>query len=87
MPLGAVMSPKRVLTVADHLGSVGGTESAQLEIFRGLARRGWEVHLLYVSRGDYWPQWDALAATTTKIGASLPSRSFLDQFPSERHAL
>jgi len=75
VPRGAVMSPKRVLTVADHLGSVGGTESAQLEIFRGLARRGWEVHLLYVSRGDYWPQWDALAATTTKVGASLPSRS------------
>ena len=34
MPRGAAMSPKRVLTVADHLGSVGGTESAQLEIFR-----------------------------------------------------
>ena len=66
---------KRVLTVADHLGSIGGTEAGQLAIFRGLVERGWEVHLLYVSRGDFWPAWKELAATTTQIGASLPSRS------------
>lgn len=66
---------KRVLTVADHLGSIGGTEGGQLAIFRGLAELDWEVHLLYVSRGDFWPAWKELAATTTQIGASLPSRS------------
>ena len=65
----------RVLTIGDHLGSIGGTESAQLAIFQGLADRGWEVHLLYVSRGDFWPEWESLAATTTKIGASLPTRA------------
>jgi glycosyltransferase involved in cell wall biosynthesis len=64
---------KRVLTVADHLGSIGGTEAGQLAIFRGLVERGWEVHLLYVTRGDFWPAWKELAATTTQIGASLPS--------------
>ena len=64
---------KRVLTIADHLGSIGGTEGGQLAIFRGLVERGWEVHLLYVSRGDFWPAWQELAATTTQIGASLPS--------------
>lgn len=63
---------KRVLTVADHLGSIGGTEAGQLAIFRGLVERGWEVHLLYVSRGDFWPAWEELATTTTQIGASLP---------------
>jgi glycosyltransferase involved in cell wall biosynthesis len=66
---------KRVLTVADHLGSIGGTEAGQLAIFRGLVERGWEVHLLYVSKGDFWPAWNELAATTTQIGASLPSSS------------
>jgi glycosyltransferase involved in cell wall biosynthesis len=66
---------KRVLTIANHLGSVGGTETAQLAIFRALAERGWAVHLLYVSRGDFWPEWEALAATTTQIRASIPTRS------------
>ena len=66
---------KRVMTVADHLGSIGGTEAGQLAIFRGLVERGWEVDLLYVSRGDFWPAWKELAATTTQIKASLPSRS------------
>jgi len=69
------MSDKRVLTVADHLGSIGGTESAQLAIFGELAARGWEIHLLYRSRGDFWPQWEELAATSTRIRASLPSPS------------
>jgi len=66
---------KRVLTIADHLGSIGGTEAGQLAIFRGLVELGWEVHLLYVSRGDFWPAWKELAATTTQIGASLPSHA------------
>jgi glycosyltransferase involved in cell wall biosynthesis len=66
---------KRILTVADHLGSIGGTEAGQLAIFRGLVERGWEVDLLYVSRGDFWPAWNELATTTTQIGASLPSHA------------
>jgi glycosyltransferase involved in cell wall biosynthesis/LmbE family N-acetylglucosaminyl deacetylase len=69
------MSDKRVLTIADHLGSVGGTESAQLAIFQNLAERGWAVDLLYVSQGDYWSEWKALATTTTQIQASIPTRS------------
>ena len=69
------MSARRVLTIGDHLGSIGGTESAQLAIFQSLAERGWEVHLLYVSRGDTWAEWKSLAATTTAIGASLPTRA------------
>jgi len=69
------MTKKRVLTIANHLGSVGGTEAAQLVVFRGLVERGWEVHLLYVSRGDYWPAWRELAATATQIRASLPDRA------------
>ena len=69
------MRRKRVLTIADHLGSIGGTEAGQLAIFRGLVERGWEVDLLYVSKGDFWPAWKELAATTTQIGASLPSFS------------
>ena len=69
------MSDKRVLTIANHLGSVGGTESAQLAIFQNLAERGWEVDLLYVSQGNYWLEWKALATTTTQIRASIPTRS------------
>ena len=69
------MSDKRVLTIANHLGSVGGSESAQLAIFRNLAERGWAVDLLYVSQGDYWSEWKALATTTTQIRASTPVRS------------
>jgi glycosyltransferase involved in cell wall biosynthesis len=68
------MSDKRVLTIANHLGSVGGTESAQLAICQGLADRGWEIHLLFVSQGDLWPEWKSVAAATTQIRASLPTR-------------
>ncbi len=69
------MSGHRLVTVAGHLGSVGGTEAAQLAIFTELAGRGWEIHLLYASRGDYWARWEELATTTTQIRASLPSPS------------
>ena len=37
---------------------------------------GWVVDLLYVSQGDYWSEWKALATTTTRIRASTPTRSF-----------
>ena len=63
---------KRILTIASHLGSVGGSESAQLRIFQGLAQRGWDIHLLYASAGDFWPQWKELASTVTRVRASLP---------------
>src|SRR5665213_3204275 len=68
------MSDKRVLTIANHLGSIGGTESAQLAIFQGLADRGWEIHLLFVTQGDLWPEWKSIAAAPTQIRASLPTR-------------
>lgn len=61
------------MTFANHLGSVGGSETAQLGIFRELAERGWEVHLLYVSTGDYWPEWRSFVASATQIRASLPT--------------
>ena len=43
------MRPTRLLTVADHLGAIGGAEIAQLRIIEGLASSGWDVDLLYVS--------------------------------------
>ena len=64
-----------ILTVAGHLGTVGGSEVAQLRIFKGLAQEGWDVHLLYVGTGDRWSEWDSLAATMTRIRATLPSPS------------
>jgi glycosyltransferase involved in cell wall biosynthesis len=69
------MRQKRILTFANHIGPVGGSEIAQLNISRGLVARGWEIHLLYISSGEFWSEWQALAATTTRIGASLPARS------------
>src|SRR3974390_1928105 len=63
----------QVLTTANHLGSVGGTETAQLAIFRALANVGWKVRVLYVSAGDLWAEWHRFASTT-HVGATLPSR-------------
>jgi len=65
---------KRVLTTANHLGSIGGTETAQLAIFRALAERGWQVHVLYVSAGNLWEEWRRFASTRP-IRATLPSRT------------
>ena len=42
----------RLLTVADELSAIGGTEIAQLRIIEGLASTGWAIDLLYVRRGD-----------------------------------
>ena len=61
------MTDRRVLTFADHLGSVGGTEAAQLAIFRVLAARGWDVDLFYQSLGDYWPSWHAFVWRRLKL--------------------
>jgi glycosyltransferase involved in cell wall biosynthesis len=68
---------RRVLTIAGQLASVGGTEVAQCRVFGGLAARGWDVHLRYVSRGDLWPAWRALSVEAQQIGASFPVRGHL----------
>jgi glycosyltransferase involved in cell wall biosynthesis len=62
----------RLLTVADRLAASGGAEIAQLRVVEGLALDGWDVELLYVSRGDLWTRWEELATSTTVIGASSP---------------
>ncbi len=73
----------QILTIADHLGAVGGTEVAQVAIFEGLAARGWAVDLLYVSQGDLWPRWQVAAHSTRRIPAAslardAPIRSTVD---------
>ncbi len=68
------MTARCVLTFADHLGSVGGTEASQLAILRELADRGWDVDLFYQSIGDYWPSWQSFVSQTTEVTGSLPSR-------------
>jgi glycosyltransferase involved in cell wall biosynthesis len=65
----------RLLTVADHLGAIGGAEIAQLRVVTGLASVGWAVDLLYVSRGDLWAQWNALASRTKRVRASRLDRA------------
>ena len=65
----------RLLTVADDLSAIGGAEIAQLRVVAGLASTGWSVELLYVSRGDLWPQWNALASRTKTVPASRLQRS------------
>lgn len=65
----------RILTLANHVGSKGGLERHQLELCRGLARRGHEVHLLYQEPGDFLAEWQAFAASTALIGPSLPRRA------------
>jgi glycosyltransferase involved in cell wall biosynthesis len=66
---------KRVLTTANHLGAIGGTEVAQLATFRGLAECGWEIELLYVTPGDLWEEWSRITSSATRVRATLPSRS------------
>jgi glycosyltransferase involved in cell wall biosynthesis len=62
----------RVLTIAGHLGAIGGSEVAQESIMEGLATLGWTVELLYAERGDLWPKWNQLATYTRRIRASWP---------------
>ena len=64
------MRRTRLLTVADHLGAIGGAEIAQLRVIEGLASRGWAIDLQYVSRGDLFPRWNACASSTRTIRAS-----------------
>jgi glycosyltransferase involved in cell wall biosynthesis len=63
-----------LLTFADHLGSVGGTEASQLAILRALADHGWDVDLFYQSIGDHWPSWQSFVSQTTEVRGSLPAR-------------
>jgi glycosyltransferase involved in cell wall biosynthesis len=67
----------RVLTVADDLSAVGGAEIAQLRVVSGLASTGWTVELLYRTRGDLWPQWDACVSRSRIIRASRLERGDL----------
>jgi glycosyltransferase involved in cell wall biosynthesis len=65
----------RLLTVADELAAIGGSEIAQLRIVAGLASAGWTVDLLYVSRGDLWPQWEAIASSSRTVRATQLERA------------
>ena len=67
---GKALVRTRLLTVADDLDAIGGAEIAQLRVIAGLASTGWLVDLLYVSRGDLWPQWKALASRTRTVRAT-----------------
>lgn len=69
------MARTRLLTVAGDLSAVGGAEVAQLRVVEGLSSRGWAVDLIYVSRGDLWPRWNAFASSTRAVRASGLQRS------------
>jgi glycosyltransferase involved in cell wall biosynthesis len=69
------LARSRLLTVADDLSAIGGAEIAQLRVVEGLASRGWAVDLIYVSRGDLWPRWNAFASSARAVRASGVRRS------------
>ena len=59
-----------------------GPKIAQLRVVAGLASTGWAVDLVYVNRGDLWPQWSGcasstLAVHTTRLQRATPIRSAL----------
>ncbi|HMK64069.1 MAG TPA: glycosyltransferase family 4 protein, partial [Acidimicrobiales bacterium] len=64
----------RILTVANHVGSRGGLERTQLANCRALADRGHEIDLLYVTPGDFLPEWQKLCRTTLRVPGFLPRR-------------
>jgi glycosyltransferase involved in cell wall biosynthesis len=72
---GRALRRTRLLTVADHLAAIGGAEIAQLRVIEGLASTGWTIDLLYVSRGDLWPRWNACATSTRAVRASRLERA------------
>jgi glycosyltransferase involved in cell wall biosynthesis len=65
----------RLLTIAHDLSAIGGAEIAQLRVVAELASTGWVVDLLYVNRGDLWPQWSAFASSTRRVRASSMERA------------
>ena len=67
---GGALGRTRLLTVADRLEAMGGAEIAQVSVMEGLAAAGWTIDLLYVTRGDLWPRWNALAAGTRAVRSS-----------------
>ena len=64
----------RVLTVANHLGSRGGLERTQMTTCGGLAYRGHEVDLVYVTAGDFADEWRAFTHRMVRITGSVPRR-------------
>ena len=70
------MSDKRVLTIANHLGSVGGTEPAELAIFRNLAERGWTVDRLLRQPGGPPVGLESAGYDDDENQASIPTRFF-----------
>jgi glycosyltransferase involved in cell wall biosynthesis len=64
----------RILTVANHLGARGGLERTQLTNCRALAARGHRVDLVYVSAGDFLPEWERFTGTMIPTTGTLPRR-------------
>lgn len=65
----------RILTIANHLDSTGGLERTQLTNCRGLSERGHRLELMYVQSGEFAPAWQAITASMTQIGTTLPRRA------------
>lgn len=64
----------RILTVANHLGSLGGLERTQLVCCQGLVGRGHSVDLVYVSEGDFTDVWRAISRSMHRTETTLPRR-------------
>lgn len=65
----------RLLTVADRLSAVGGSEMAQLLTCRELAREGgWEVVVAYAETGDLHAAWAAFADRMTTVSSLVPEK-------------
>lgn len=65
----------RILTLANHTGSVGGLERHQLMVCRGLAERGHLIELMYQTAGSFAQDWDKFVRGSDRIEASMPARS------------
>jgi len=65
----------KVLTIANHTGTVGGLERSQFEICTGLAARGHHVSLLYMKEGDLLQLWRDGGVDVHPIKGSLPRRA------------
>jgi len=70
----------QVLTVANHLGARGGLERTQLSMAGALSARGHDLHLLYVTPGDFAEEWRKFVTSMVRVRATLPRRS--DPFSS-----
>lgn len=68
---------RRILTFADRLSSVGGSEIAQHLICRELARNGWAVSVGYVEDGDLLDAWLRSNAFLFRVPALVPTRDRL----------